>query len=186
VCNLRGAIASILVITALALSACGGDEAKPSATAGPIASGGATPNAATANSAPTDVCTLVTRAEASAALNATVTDKAATVPPVKQEVATGLAAYISACQYTVASTGGLVQIELREAKGEADKIKEFTQAKCADKEEIPGLGDFACWFSAGHRELLFAKGGAYVDLNGGALTDDAVRSLAEKAISRLP
>ncbi len=182
----RGVIASILVTAALALAACGGDDAKPSATTGPSPSGAVTSGAATANSAPTDVCALVTRAEVGAALNANVTDKAATVPPVKQTVASGLTADISACQYSAALSGGSVNLDLWEAKGEPEKIKQLTQVKCANKEEIPGLGDYACWFSSGHREILFAKGGAYVDLNGGALTDDAVRSLAEKAIGRLP
>lgn len=174
----------MMLVASVSLLACGGDDdATPGTTTN---DNQPATGRASANTAPTDVCDLVTWDEVSTALGARATDRAATVPPVKQEVSAGLTADISACEYSAASTGAFVRLDLWEAKGQAAKVKEVTQFICSGSEEIPGLGDVACWYSEGHREIRFAKGGGYVDVKSGTAADDALLSLAEKAVVRLP
>lgn len=177
------AFLTAILFVCVGLGACGDDDATPSATTG---NSQQVTSTAPVSTAPTDVCGLLTFQEVSAAVGAAATDRAATVPPIKQEVSPGLIADISACSYSAESTGDFVKLDLWEAKGQAAKIKEVTEFVCSDKEVIPGLGDFACWYSAGHREILLAKGGAYIDIESGTLTNDAVKALAEKVVARLP
>ena len=170
-------LALILLAVVAGLSACGGDDAKPSATATPIDS----PNAGQ-----TDVCSLVTFQEVSSALGETIVDRAATTPPVRQQIASGLEADLSACQYASPTSGLFVEIDLSEAKGQAAKIKQYTQTACSNKDEIAGLGDFACWFSFDQREIKLAKNGAHIDIKSGTASAAVLQSLAEKVIGRLP
>ena len=175
---MREVIGILIVVAATVMfSACGGDDAKPSATATPID---------TQNAGQTDVCSLVTFQEVSAALSETIVDRAATTPPVRQQIAPGLEADLSACQYSSPTSGLFVEIDLSESKGQAAKIKEYSQAACANRDEIAGLGDFACWYSFDHREIKLAKNGAYLDIKSGTASDAVLQALAQKAVARLP
>jgi len=167
----------IVVLAVAGFSACGGDDAKPSATATPID---------TQNASQTVACSLVTFDEVSAALGETIVDRAATTPPVRQQIASGLEADLSACQYASPTSGLFVEIDLSEAKGQAAKIKQYTQTACSNKDEIAGLGDFACWFSFDQREIKLAKNGAHIDIKSGTASAAVLQSLAEKVIGRLP
>jgi hypothetical protein len=177
--RVREAIGSIMVVIVAVpgLSACGGDDAKPSATATPLG---------TLTVGQTDVCPLLTFSEVSAALGETIADRAATTPPVRQEIAPALEADLSACQYSSPSSGAFVELDRSEAKRQVANIKEFTEGVCASKDEIAGLGDFACWYSFDHGEIKLAKNGAHVDIKSGTASGDTLLSLANKVVGRLP
>lgn len=175
----REVIGSILIVilSVVTLSACGGDDAKPSTTPTPIG---------TQTAGQTDVCPLLTFSEVSAAVGETIADRAATTPPVRHEIAQGLEADLSACSYQSLTTGTYVELDLSEAKGQSAKIKLYTQTVCQGKDEIVGLGDFGCWFSSDHREIKLAKNGAHVDIKSGTASGATLQSLADKVVARLP
>ena len=174
----REVIGSILiVILSVVTLSCSGDDAKPSATGTPIGSQSA---------GQTDVCPLLTFSEVSAALGETIADRAATTPPVRHEIAQGLEADLSACSYQSLTTGTYVELDLSEAKGQSAKIKLYTQTVCQGKDEIAGLGDFACWFSSAHREIKLSKNGAHIDLKSGTASGSTLQTLADKVVARLP
>lgn len=158
-------------------AACGDDDATPSPTGMPTVSQSA---------GQTDVCPLLTFDEVSAAVGERIADRAATTPPVQQEIAAGLEAFLSACSYQSLVTGNYVQMDLFEAKAQAAKIKLYTETVCEGKDEIVGLGDFACWYSFDQREIRLAKNGAHIDLKSSTASGNTLRGLADKIVSRLP
>jgi hypothetical protein len=170
---------------ALALSsvACGGgSDSTPTPSRAPTGTG------ATGTQVLTDVCALVTREEAGAHLNANVTDKAATQPPVRGPVTGSLTAWVSACEYSASSTGGFVRLTLWEAQDTPDKVREQGVITCDGKEAIPNLGDVACWDTKAHGRIFLTRNGGYVDLASSATgaTPDGLITLARAVVSRLP
>ncbi len=181
----RTALVIVLIVGAIGLTACsGGGNAKPSATstAGGPASASSTPPAGNV-----DVCSLVTRQDATAYLGVAVSDRAF-AEPIEEPVGTGVKAVVSACAYSLQTTGAFVKIDLWQASGQANQLKQLTQNSCDGNDEISGLGDFACWYNSSHSELQFVKGDAYVHLTSSTSgsSPDALKTIAETALSRLP
>jgi hypothetical protein len=176
---------ALIVAAAVCLvaAACGGGkDATPTPSRAPAGTGVTdTPNL-------TDVCALVTRQEAGAHINATITDKAATTPPVRGAVTGFLTAWVSACEYSAPATGGFVRITLWEAQDAPDKIRQQGETECDGKDAIPNLGDVACWDTAAHGRIFLTKGGAYVDLASSSTgaTQDGLVTVARAIVSRLP
>jgi hypothetical protein len=175
------------IVASVALTACGGgDDAKPTATlegqTATAAAGGGKTNDTTGTTA---VCSLVTFAEVTAELGEASTDRASTEPPVQQEVSSGVTAYVSSCQYSNASGLHTVKLDLWQVLGDTSKIKQLTASICSGKEVVSGLGDVACWYDSGHREIQLSKGGGYIDMKS-STGGDPLQALAEKAIARLP
>ncbi|MEO8458507.1 MAG: hypothetical protein ABI559_11940 [Chloroflexota bacterium] len=168
----------------LAAVACGGgDDATSTPTRAPTSTGAAHSGSATA-AAPNDVCSLVTRQEAAAAVGANVSDRAFT-EPTPEPVAANLLAQVSTCAYSAETTGGYVKITLWEAPGGADKLSQAVHTSCSGKDEVSGVGDYACWFNDSHREMYVVKGSNYIDLSSSVAQDAALQQLVVVALSRL-
>jgi hypothetical protein len=176
----RTALVVVLIAGAIGLMmGCsgGGGQANSASVSG-------TPLAGTQN---VDVCSLVTRQEATAYLGTTISDRAF-AEPIQENVGSGVRAQASACAYSSKPTGSYVKIDLWQASGQANQIKQLTQNSCAGHDEIPNFGDFACWYNSSHSELQLVKGEAYVHFTSttSGSAPDALKTIAETALSRLP
>ena len=205
----------LLALCALSLVACGGGGSKSSsaaqtpATAAPEATrlpataastpfSGVPTSAATA-SAPTsapsggggaagDACGLLTKADVTGALGNSMQDgKLASTPP--QQVSPGLTLVATACNFDSPSSPLTVTV-YRGSGSSLPQIRQTVeQIICARKEQISGIGDVACWYSADHTELQFLKGSALVDISisqyQGPDRVQVLTDLAKKAAGRL-
>jgi hypothetical protein len=207
-------LAVLLALCALSLVACGGGGSKSSsaaqtpATAAPEATrlpatAASTPfsnatSAATAaapTSAPSsgggpagDACGLLTKADVTGALGNSMQDgKLASTPP--QQVSPGLTLVATACNFDSPSSPLTVTV-YRGSGSSLPQIRQTVeQIICARKEQISGIGDGACWYSADHTELQFLKGSALVDISisqyQGPDRVQVLTDLAKKAAARL-
>ena len=160
----------VLLAAAMALAGCGerGGE-----------SSGQTTQASAATAAP-DPCTLVTKAEAEAAIGAAVTG------PAKG----GGMGQFDQCQYLYSgerlTDQGAVTVQVQ-AVDLASKQKAFADGGEAI-EPLAGLGDGAFWVP-GHSALYVGKGNVTASFSvtrQGIDMKAASRALAEKGVARLP
>lgn len=138
-----------------------------------------------------DACALVTKPEAVAALGEAVDDGKST-PPLSQQMG-NLNVTIYHCSYDSPTTVRNVAFDVWRAPSGADgQVRQFVDAVCRQtgKERLPGFGDAACWYDAGHRELSVAKGSSYVNIRvspaPNADAAEAVKSVARALLGRLP
>ena len=60
------------------------------------------------------------------------------------------------------------------------------KAECMKKEQVPGLGDLACW-NAQHRELQVLKGGTLLtfEIHRDGNATEVLKTVAKTALTRL-
>jgi hypothetical protein len=138
-----------------------------------------------------DACGLLTQAEVADALGEAVGEgQGASVG--SQAIAPGLTAAISSCAFDSTTSARSVSVNMSQFSGvPASQVLQFAKSLlCAGKEEVSGLGDFACWYDADHRELQAVKSLTFIDLNlielQGPDRTGALQGLAAKALARLP
>lgn len=163
---------------------------RPTASVTSVAPTSVASQAAGGNVAAGDACGLLTKDEAAAALGEAVNaPKPASVPPLP--VAPGVTLTPSACDYDAVSSPGHVRVTLFQSTGgSAAQSQQFRQIICGGKEQVTGLGEVACWYSAQHRELqVFPKAGILLDIEmviAGKDVSEQVKTLARQVLGRLP
>ncbi len=135
---------------------------------------------------PINACLVITKTDAVTALDEDLRDGKSAV--AGRSIVQGAAA--SSCEY---SGRGLhtVQINVwRVAPAGVPKLKQTFRNLCEKRETggLAGLGDGACWYSAGHDEVQVLKGVTLVHIvvrkEGEAI--EALKALSKAALARLP
>ena len=135
---------------------------------------------------PINACLIVTKQDAVTAVDEDLRDGKSSV--AGRSVVPGAAA--SSCEY---SGRGLhaVQVHVwRASPAGIARLKRTFLTNCEKRETagLTGLGDGACWYSAGRDEVQLLKGVTLIDIivrkNGDAT--EALKSLVKAALGRLP
>jgi hypothetical protein len=129
--------------------------------------------------ASSEACTLLTTEEAAAAVGETVQQK----PQLDKGSMPGVK--VSACEYEAPSRSH-IQITLWRPTDSGTFIQIY-KSECMKKEQLPGLGDMACWGSKDHHELQVLKGAAIltIEMTRSGNTSDALVTATKKAAARL-
>lgn len=129
-----------------------------------------------------DPCALVTKQEAAAAIGEAVGEGKSTVVDTKGNP--GLEAGGS-CAYESPSTVHYLKLNMYRYP---PQIAAAYRKRCAQKEQVPGLGDVACWYDASHAELQLLKGttSLSIQLRRNGDSSEALKTVAKKAVDRLP
>ena len=95
---------------------------------------------------------------------------------------------VAACEYESASRNSVQVIVWRPFGDSATMFLQIYRSECQKKEQVPGLGDVACWHSKEHRELQVLKGATIltVELRRIGSFPDALLTATKKAVARLP
>jgi hypothetical protein len=165
----------VLLLVGVVLTGCGGSATGASGKSGSI-----------------DACQLITKADAEAALGETV--KAPENPITGEGIAV-----VTSCKYTVAAAPSVNNVSLivRRLDTAAASRKDFEQLKQdtvtklnVTPEDVAGIGDGAIWIGGIYNQLsvLHGKVQLLISVMGpqGATPDAAAKTLAAKALSRLP
>ena len=132
-----------------------------------------------------DVCALLTKQEAAAALGEAVKE-----PSPAAGGASGMpGAVVSACSYdSAASPHHLTLTVWRFPSSSASQLTMLKgMARQEKKELVTGVGDSAWWYDARHQELQAVKGEVLltVELRRAGDATDAAKTAATKALGRL-
>lgn len=130
--------------------------------------------------APGDACSLLTKADAAAALG-----EAAQGPRATGPIKDASGAIVTACEYTGSGTHS-IQLDLTRLPANAVTMY---KAMCAQmsKDGLAGLGDVACWYNDQHQELHVIKGTAFISIQLRRSGDPtaAIIAVMKKALARL-
>ena len=136
--------------------------------------------AAAQSSAPADACSLLTNADATAALG-----EGATGPKAKAAMSDGAGGTVSSCQYT---GSGTYSIQLNLQRLAASSVPMY-KSMCAQKgtDGLANLGDVACWYNDKHTELNVIKGTALVsiELRRSGNPTEPIKAAMKNALARL-
>jgi hypothetical protein len=139
------------------------------------------PQAAPKPAARVDPCSLLTRAEAAAAVGAAVGEGKSTI--VDASKTPGMEG--SSCQFESPTTTHGIKLNLYRY---APSVAQAFGTRCARKETVPGLGDVACWYDSTHTQLQLLKGTTSLSITLSRSGDaaEALKTIARKAVDRLP
>jgi hypothetical protein len=128
-----------------------------------------------------DPCSLLTKAEAAAAVGSAVGDGKSTIVDASQTP--GMET--SSCQFESPTTTHGIKLNMYRYPPSAAQA---FRTRCARKETVPALGDVACWYDSNHTQLQLLKGttslSIALDRSGDAA--EALKTVARKAVDRLP
>lgn len=135
-----------------------------------------------AASAAFDACALLTTQEAAAAVGQSVEPKPKNVP---QGSMPGV--NVAVCEYVSASRDSVQMTVWRPFGDSAQMFLQIYKSECLKKEQVPGLGDTACWESKERRELQVLKGTTIltIELKRSGSFPEALVTLTKKAVARL-
>jgi hypothetical protein len=137
--------------------------------------------AATAKSPPPDVaCSLITKADAAAALG-----EAANGPKVIGPMSDGAGSTVSGCEYT---GSGLHRVQLNLTRLPASSVAMFKQMCAQQKTDgLAGMGDVACWYKDKHDELHVIKGSAFlsIELRRSGDPTEPIKAMMKQALAKL-
>jgi hypothetical protein len=137
-----------------------------------------TPTPAAQPAGAIDPCTLVTGAEATAALGATA---GAPERPTEANIEN-----LSTCRYVAPRGQGVAVLAVMVYGSDVSKMAfESAKAQPFTNEPVTGVGDEAFWIGDPLHTLYVLKGGRYVSF-GGDVSRDQAKALATTAIQRLP
>jgi hypothetical protein len=128
-----------------------------------------------------NVCALLTRDEAAAAVGGSVAEgKFIAGGSMSQQ---GID--VTNCTYTGSGMKEL-RVNLWSFAPSASQSLEVYRGLCKKKEQAAGVGDLACWYNAKHNELQVLKGSKLLilELSGGR-GSDALLTAAKQALGRL-
>lgn len=204
---------SLLLLSAMALTACGGDDDSDSGDNGGNGSEAtesaddeatpaeqeeeeeATPTEEASaeeednggsGEAVSDPCTLISQSDVAAALGEEVQDPVVTYTSTAN-VSGNVQAQVGTCNYVSPSGFSSISLTVWSAPGEESAIGEFAEAACTNKEEA-GLGDASCWYDDSHLEIQVASGDVYIDMfvTSSGDTTAILESLAATAVENIP
>jgi len=132
-------------------------------------------------SARIDPCSLLTKAEAAAAVGTAVADGKSTI--VDSSQTQGMEG--SSCQYESPTTTHGIKLNMYRY---SPSFAQAFRTRCARKETVPGLGDVACWYDSNHTTLQLLKGttSLSIALSRSGDATEALKTIAKKAVERLP
>ena len=155
------------------------------AATGGIAAGGhgVTPTSTQSASAALDPCALMTRQDAATAVGEAVGE------PKKKDPgrSAGPGMSVVQCEYTSAARNS-INLTIWGFSGESAAMGlQIYKSECLKKEQVPGLGDIACWYNKDHRELQVLKGTTILtfEINRGGNATEALTTVAKNALGRL-
>jgi len=128
-----------------------------------------------------NVCALLTRDEAAAAVGSPVGEG----KPLAGGSMAGEGIEVTNCTYTGSGMKEL-RVSSWSFSPKASQSLEVYRGLCRKKEQAAGLGDLACWYNAKHNELQVLKGSTLLifELSGGRGAD-ALVTAAKQALARL-
>jgi hypothetical protein len=128
-----------------------------------------------------DPCSLLTKAEAAAAVGGAVGDGKSTMVDASQTP--GMET--SSCQFESPTTTHGIKLNMYRYPPSAAQA---FRTRCARKETVPGLGDVACWYDSNHITLQLLKGttSLSIALSRSGDAAEALKTIARKAVDRLP
>jgi hypothetical protein len=129
-----------------------------------------------------DPCALVTKQEAAAAVGDRVGDGKSTVVDTRGNP--GLQAGGS-CAYESPSSVRYLKLNMYKYP---PNIAAIFGKRCAQKEQVTGLGVVACWYDSKHTELQLLKGttSLAIQLQRSGDATEPLKTVAKKALERLP
>ncbi len=173
---------AILIVTGIAGAASVRDAASRDA-----ATGASPAQARSSAPAAVDVCALLTKQEAAAAVGEAVKEPTSAAG---RSIMPGAAA--SMCEYEAAT--GLHKVHVNIWRTSADAagtaFRQTYQMLCAQKgrEGLAGLGYVACWYNAKHEELQVLKGATIfsIELRRSGDPTEPIKAVAKEVLGRLP
>jgi hypothetical protein len=132
---------------------------------------------------PFDACALMTKQEAAIAVGEAVGEPKATNPP--QSAMPGVS--VAACEFVSAARNSLQVTVWRPSGDSAGMFVQIYKGECLKKEQLPGVGDLACWYNADHKELQVLKGTMILtfEIHRSGNATEALTTVAKKALARL-
>jgi len=162
--------AAILIVAASSTAA-GGSGAPPA------------PSTQSATAA-LDPCVLLTKQDAAVAVGEAIGEP----KPINPGRSSMPDMTVAACEYRSAA-GHSVQLTVWRFSGATAAMSlQIYKSECMKKEQLPGVGDLACWYNKDHRELQVLKGATLLtyEINRGGNATEALTTVAKKALARLP
>jgi len=129
--------------------------------------------------APGDACSLITNADAAAALG-----EAPNGPKVIGPMSDGAGSTVSGCEYTAS---GYHTVQLNLTRLPASSVAMFKQMCAKQKTDgLAGMGDVACWYKDKHDELHVIKGSAFlsIELQRSGDPTEPIKALMKQALAR--
>jgi hypothetical protein len=165
-----GGLAAILIVTGICAGA-------PRTSAAQAAS--STKTTSTAFNA----CALLTTQEAATAVGEAVGEPKPKNPP--DSAMPGVS--VAACEFVSAARNSLQLTVWRPSADSAGMFVQIYKSECLKKEQVPGLGDIACWYSKDHKELQVLKGSMILtfEIRRGGNATEALTTVAKNALGRL-
>lgn len=130
--------------------------------------------------APGDACSLLTKADAAAALG-----EPAQGPKAIGPMSGGPGTTVTSCEYT-GSGSHSVQLNLTRLPATAVPMYKGICGQ-KGKDGLAGLGEVACWYNDKHEELHVIKGNAFISivLRRGGNPTETIIAVMKKALERL-
>jgi hypothetical protein len=163
-------MAAILIVTGICVGA-------PRTSAAQAAS--STKTTSTAFNA----CALLTTQDAATAVGEAVGEPKPKNPP--DSAMPGVS--VAACEFVSAARNSLQLTVWRPSADSAGMFVQIYKSECLKKEQVPGLGDIACWYSKDHKELQVLKGSMILtfEIHRSGNATEALTTVAKKAVARL-
>jgi hypothetical protein len=143
----------------------------------------AQPPSSTAKPAAVNPCALMTKQDAATAV-AEAVGEPKTVDPGPSAMP---GVTVISCEYVSAARNSIQLTVWRPFGDSAGMFLQIYKAECMKKEQVPGIGDLACWNSKEHRELQVLEGGTLLTFeihrNGNAT--EVLKTVAKTALMRL-
>ena len=130
--------------------------------------------------APGDACSLITQADAAAALG-----EAATGPKATGPMSDGTGSTVSGCEY---AGSGIHKVQVNLTRLPASSVAMFKQMCAGQKSDgLAGLGDVAFWYNDKHAELHVIKGTAFlsIEIRRSGDPTEPIKALMKQALARL-
>jgi hypothetical protein len=130
-----------------------------------------------------DPCALLTKQDAAAAVGEAVGEPKSIAPKGSMPGVT-----VTACEYESAARHSVQLTVWRPFGDSAGMFLQIYKSECMKKEQLPGVGDLACWYNKDHRELQVLKGATLLtfEINRSGNATEALTTVAKKAVARLP
>ena len=129
-----------------------------------------------------NACALLTTQEAAAAVGEAVGEP----KPMNRSTMPGVS--VAHCEFESASRNSVQVTVWRPFGDSAGMFVQIYKSECLKKEQVPGLGDIACWHSKEHSELQVLKGTTImtIELRRTGSAPEALLTATKKAAARLP
>jgi hypothetical protein len=130
-----------------------------------------------------NACALLTTQDAATAVGEAVGEPKPKNPP--DSAMPGVS--VAACEFVSAARNSLQLTVWRPSADSAGMFVQIYKSECLKKEQVPGLGDIACWYSKDHKELQVLNGSMILtfEIHRSGNATEALTTVAKKAVARL-